>query len=136
MQVAYTMSRLGRRARSWAYNQRTKNSPCFPTWENLKVGLTSAFKPPKSEFRTRARFLHLKQGKKSVYEYAQETQAIIASVSKYPIDPFTQVSVFLNGLREGPIRKQLFREFPDTLERAITIALQEEFVGMDSIIVV
>ena len=44
-----------------------------------------------------------------------------------PIDPATQVSVFLNGLRDGPVRTQLFREYPNTLEVAMSRALEEEF---------
>ena len=44
-----------------------------------------------------------------------------------PIDDATQVSVFLNGLRDGPVRDHSFRVFPETLDKAINIALLEEF---------
>jgi len=43
------------------------------------------------------------------------------------MDEATKVSVFLNGLREGPVRTQLFRAYPESMEQAITLALQEEF---------
>jgi hypothetical protein len=43
------------------------------------------------------------------------------------MDDATQVSVFLNELISGPVRTQLFREYPNTLEEAISKALQEDF---------
>lgn len=39
----------------------------------------------------------------------------------------SQVVVFMKGLNEGRVRNELYRQFPSTLEEAITLALQEEF---------
>ena len=127
MQVAYAMSRLGGRARSWAYSRIMSDPTCFPNWETLKTELMEAFQPPKTEFRTRAQYLRLTQGKKSVHEYAQQARVIASSITQDPIDETTKVSVFLNGLKDGPVRDQLFRVVPRTLEQCITIALQEDF---------
>ncbi|OWY94156.1 hypothetical protein PHMEG_00036194 [Phytophthora megakarya] len=33
----------------------------------------------------------------------------------------------MKGLRDGPVKTYLFREYPSTLEAAITLAIQEEF---------
>ncbi|KAG2778334.1 hypothetical protein Pcac1_g7061 [Phytophthora cactorum] len=33
----------------------------------------------------------------------------------------------MKGLRDGPAKTYLFREYPSTLEAAITLAMQEEF---------
>ncbi|KAG2946196.1 hypothetical protein PC119_g28573 [Phytophthora cactorum] len=33
----------------------------------------------------------------------------------------------MKGLRDGPVKTYLFREYPSTLEAAITVAMQEEF---------
>ncbi|KAF1333228.1 hypothetical protein FI667_g2806, partial [Globisporangium splendens] len=38
-----------------------------------------------------------------------------------------QVVTFMAGLNDGPIRNQLFREYPKTLDEAIERAMQEEF---------
>ncbi|KAG3062407.1 hypothetical protein PI125_g24539 [Phytophthora idaei] len=33
----------------------------------------------------------------------------------------------MKGLRDGPVKTYLFREYPSTLEAAITLVMQEEF---------
>ncbi|KAE8890438.1 hypothetical protein PF003_g25688 [Phytophthora fragariae] len=33
----------------------------------------------------------------------------------------------MKGLKDGPVKTYLFREYPSTLESAITLAMQEEF---------
>ncbi|OWY96282.1 LOW QUALITY PROTEIN: hypothetical protein PHMEG_00033491, partial [Phytophthora megakarya] len=52
--VAFTMSCLGGRARSWAYGRRLSDPTCFSTYESFKKELKLAFEPPKNEFRSRA----------------------------------------------------------------------------------
>ena len=127
MQVVYAMSRLKGRASTWAFSKRMTDPTCFPNWKALKGELMTTFQPPKSEFRLRTKFLQLRQGRRSVHEYAQEARMLVSSIMNQPIDQATQVSVFLNGLGEGPVRDQLYRVFPDTLESAMTLALQEDF---------
>ena len=39
----------------------------------------------------------------------------------------TQVATFMKGLVDGPVKTYLFREYPETLEQAIALALQEDF---------
>ncbi|KAG3130645.1 hypothetical protein PC128_g26702 [Phytophthora cactorum] len=43
------------------------------------------------------------------------------------MDEATKVVTFMKGLRDGPAKTYLFREYPSTLEAAITLAMQEEF---------
>ncbi|KAG3053939.1 hypothetical protein PI125_g25937 [Phytophthora idaei] len=43
------------------------------------------------------------------------------------MDEATKVVTFMKGLRDGPVETYLFREYPSTLEAAITLAMQEEF---------
>ncbi|OWY90099.1 hypothetical protein PHMEG_00041927 [Phytophthora megakarya] len=43
------------------------------------------------------------------------------------MDEATKVVTFMKGLRDGPVKTYLFREYVDTLEKAITLAMQEEF---------
>jgi hypothetical protein len=51
----------------------------------------------------------------------------VSSIVNEPIDASTQVVTFMAGLNDGPIRNQLFREYPKTLDEAIERAMQEEF---------
>ncbi|GMF43961.1 unnamed protein product [Phytophthora fragariaefolia] len=47
--VAFVMSCLGGRARSWAYGRRLTDPTCFSTYEIFKEGLRQAFEPPQNE---------------------------------------------------------------------------------------
>ncbi|KAG3145088.1 hypothetical protein C6341_g18520 [Phytophthora cactorum] len=99
--VAFAMSCLGGRARNWAYGRWLTDATCFGTYAEFKEELRQAFEPPKNEFQSRAEFLDLQPGAKVV--------------------------TFMKGLRGGPVKTYLFREYPSTLEAAITLAMQEEF---------
>ena len=44
-----------------------------------------------------------------------------------PIDDQTQVTVFIKGLMNGPVKTHLFLLELDTLDRAISVAEQEDF---------
>ncbi|GMF61297.1 unnamed protein product [Phytophthora fragariaefolia] len=102
--VAFAMSCLGGRARSWAYGRRLTDPTCFSTYEVFKQELRHAFEPPQNEFRSRAEFLDLQQGKHDVH-----------------------LTLKSAGLRDGPVKTYPFREYPGTLEAAITLVMQEEF---------
>ncbi|KAE9092894.1 hypothetical protein PF007_g18317 [Phytophthora fragariae] len=127
--VAFAMSCLGGRARSWAYGRRLTDPTCFSTYEVFKEELRQAFEPPQNEFRSRAEFLDLQQGKHDVHAYAQRARYLVSNIVTNPIDEATKVVTFMKGLKDGPVKTYLFREYPSTLESAITlaIAMQEEF---------
>ncbi|KAG3107278.1 hypothetical protein PI125_g12876 [Phytophthora idaei] len=69
--VAFAMSCLGGRARSWAYGRRLTDATCFGTCAEFKEDRRQAFEPPKNEFRSRDEFVDLQQGKHDVHAYAQ-----------------------------------------------------------------
>lgn len=125
--VAFAMSCLGGRARSWAYGRRLTDPTCFSTYVVFKEELRQAFEPPKNEFRSRAEFLDLQQGKHDVHAYAQRARYLVSNIVTNPIDEATKVVTFMKGLKDGPVKTYLFREYPSTLEAAITLAMQEEF---------
>uniref|UniRef100_H3GFF6 Reverse transcriptase domain-containing protein n=1 Tax=Phytophthora ramorum TaxID=164328 RepID=H3GFF6_PHYRM len=125
--VAFAMSCLGGRARSWAYGRRLTDPTCFSTYEDFKDELKLAFEPPQNEFRSRAEFLDLQQGKHDVHAYAQRARYLVSNIVTNPIDEATKVVTFMNGLRDGPVKTYLFREYPNTLEAAIALTMQEEF---------
>ncbi|KAF1318387.1 putative retroelement, partial [Globisporangium splendens] len=126
-QVLFAMSNLVGRAKSWAYGKRLADLNCFPSYEDFKTELKKAFEPPQSEFRARAEFLNLRQGRFDLHSYAQRARYLVSSIVDEPIDVSTQVVTFMAGLNDGPIRNQLFREYPKTLDEAISRAMQEEF---------
>ena len=121
------MSNLGGRAKTWAFGKLMTNSMAFPSYDVFVRELKLAFQPPNCEFRTRSKFLAISQGKRDIHEYVQHARYLISSITDSPIDEATQVSVFRNGLCHGPVRTQLFREYPNDLEEAILKALQEDF---------
>ncbi|KAF1322519.1 reverse transcriptase, partial [Globisporangium splendens] len=125
--VLFAMSNLAGRAKSWAYGKRLSDPNCFYSYEDFKAELKTAFEPPQSEFRARAEFLKLRQGRFDLHSYAQRARFLVSSIVDEPIDVPTQVVTFVTGLNDGPIRNQLFREYPKTLDEAISRAMQEEF---------
>ncbi|KAE9000942.1 hypothetical protein PR001_g18648 [Phytophthora rubi] len=97
------------------------------TYEVFKEELRQAFEPPQNEFRSRAEFLDLQQGKHHVHAYAQRARYLVSNIVTNPIDEATKVVTFMKGLQDGSVKTYLFREYPSTLEYAITLAMQEEF---------
>ncbi|KAE8974209.1 hypothetical protein PR002_g25982 [Phytophthora rubi] len=93
----------------------------------FKVELRQAFEPPQNEFRSRAEFLDLQMGKHDVHAYAQRARYLVSNIVTNPIDEATKVVTFMKGLKDGPVKTYLFREYPSTLESAIALAMQEEF---------
>ncbi|KAF1314301.1 Pol protein, partial [Globisporangium splendens] len=126
-QVLFAMSNLAGRAKSWAYGKRLADLNCFPSYDHFKTELKKAFEPPQSEFLARAEFLKLRQGRFDLHSYAQRARYLVSSIVDEPIDVPTQVVTFMTGLNVRPIRNQLFREYPKTLDEAIERAMQEEF---------
>ncbi|KAG3231605.1 hypothetical protein PI124_g23300 [Phytophthora idaei] len=116
--VAFAMPCLGGRARSWVYGHRLAE---------FKEELRQAFEPPKNEFQSRAEFLDLQQFKHDVHAYAQRARYLVSNIVTNPKDEAIKVVTFMKGLRDGPVKTYLFREYPSTLEAAITLAMQEEF---------
>ncbi|OWY94369.1 hypothetical protein PHMEG_00035922, partial [Phytophthora megakarya] len=125
--IAFAMSCLGGRARSWAYGRRLTDPTCFSTYESFKEDLKLAFEHPQNVLRSRADFLDLQQGKHDVHAYAQRARYLVSNVVTDPMDEATKVVTFMKGLRDGPVKTYLFREYSSTLEAAITLAMQEEF---------
>ncbi|KAG2870102.1 hypothetical protein PC114_g27534 [Phytophthora cactorum] len=99
----------------------------FDDPSKFKEELRQAFEPPENEFRSRAEFLDLQQDKHDVHAYAQRARYLVSNIVTNPMDEATKVVTFMKGLGDGPVKTYLFREYPSTLEAAITLAMQEEF---------
>uniref|UniRef100_A0AAV1TTN7 Retrotransposon gag domain-containing protein n=2 Tax=Peronospora matthiolae TaxID=2874970 RepID=A0AAV1TTN7_9STRA len=127
MQVAFAQSNLAGRAKTWALGLKLPDPYAFGSLEVFKSRLRQTFETPRAEFRARTELLKLKQGKRDVHAYAQHTRHLTSCISSNPVDEHTLVSVFMQGLADGPVKTHLFRLELDSLEQAISIAGQEDF---------
>ncbi len=125
IKVSFAMSKLVGKAKAWASGKLMSNSLAFPTYEIIKADLTATFQPPQCEFRMCQRFLTISLGRRDLHSYAQEIRYLIANIVESPVDEATQVSVFLSRLNQGVVRTQMFSKYPDSLDAAISEALQE-----------
>ncbi|POM76491.1 Gag protein [Phytophthora palmivora] len=126
LRVAFALSNLGGRAKTWAYIREATTLGCFTIWAQLCQQFRAAFLPANYEYHQRSRFLACKQGKRELYEYTQEMRVLAASLVENPLPERIKVTVFMDGLKVGPSRTQLFRVNANTMDEAIQISLQEE----------
>ena len=99
----------------------------FGSLEAFKTRLKRLFEPPRAELRAQSELLKLKHGKRDVHAYAQHIRLLASSIIANPVHEHTLITVFMQGLVNGPIRNHLFRLELDTLEQAISTAKQEDF---------
>ncbi|POM67632.1 Gag protein [Phytophthora palmivora] len=122
--VAFALSNLGGRVKTWANTREATTPGCFTTWAQL---LELPFSRRTMSSRQRSRFLACKQGKREVHVYIQGMRVLAASLVGNPLPEHIKVTVFMDHLKVGPSRTQLFRVHANTMEEAIQIALQEEY---------
>ncbi|GMF82090.1 unnamed protein product [Phytophthora fragariaefolia] len=125
--VALAISKLGGRAREWALTCGTSVETSFPTWKQQKQQLSRVFAPPNQAHRVRSRFLATRQGKKELVDYVQELRTLIAGMAVDPLPEAVTVTVFMEGLRTGVSRTEVFRTHPTSFEEAVNVALNAEF---------
>ncbi|KAG3125891.1 hypothetical protein PC128_g27294 [Phytophthora cactorum] len=76
----------------------------------FKGELRQAFEPPKNEFRSRAEFFDLQQGKHDINAYAERARYLVSNIVTNPMDEATKVVTFMKDLRDGLVKTYLFRE--------------------------
>jgi hypothetical protein len=75
----------------------------------------------------RSRFLSTRQGKKELVDFVQELRTLITGMAADPLPEVVTVTVFMEGLRTGVARTEVFRVHPASLEEAVNVALNVEF---------
>ncbi|KAE9320089.1 hypothetical protein PF008_g18109 [Phytophthora fragariae] len=84
LRVAFALSNLSGRAKSWEYTREATTPGCFASWSQLCEQLRAAFLPANYEHRQRSRFLACKQGRRELHEYIQEMRVLTASLVGTP----------------------------------------------------
>eukprot|EP00644_Phytophthora_capsici_P010107 jgi/Phyca11/50654/gw1.41.308.1 len=125
--VALAISKLGGRAKEWALTCGTSVDAAFPTWDQLKQQLVRVFAPPNQAYRIRSKFLATRQGKKELMDYVQELRTLIAGMASSPLPEAVAVTVFMEGLRTGAARTEVFRVHPASFEEAVNVALNADY---------
>ena len=75
----------------------------------------------------RSRFFFSRRGKKELSDYVQELRTLLAAMQLDPLPEEVRVTIFMEGLRTGVARTEVFRVHPSTFEEAVDIALNAEF---------
>ena len=118
MQVAFALSNMTGRAKVWALRLKLHDPHVFGSLDTLKSRLKETFEPPRAMARSRSKHFRLKQGKRDVRGFAQHLLYFASSATEHPVDEYTLIDVFMNGLVDGPV---------NMLHKAIPYAVQEDF---------
>jgi hypothetical protein len=133
MRVTFALSNLAGRAKSWALGLKLHDPRCFGSLQEFKAKLRRTFEPPRVELRDRAEYLDLKQGKRDIHAYAQHARFLANSIVQDPIDEQKQITAFIKGLNDGPIKTHQFRVEPRRGDRHRTARGLQPAAGFRSL---
>ncbi|GMF54635.1 unnamed protein product [Phytophthora fragariaefolia] len=125
-QVAFVLSNLGGRARAWPMARETATPGYFTSWSFMEQELRSTFLLANVAYRHRSNYLRCKQGKRSLQDYVMELHNLEAAMAGAPLSEDVKVTVFMDGVRTGPVRTELFRRQPKTFNEAVHVAMLED----------
>ena len=74
-----------------------------------------------------SRFLSMRQGEMAVRDYVLMDRYLESCIITHPMEMYTHINVFVDGLWEGQIRLSLGRVEPAALEESFSIALCRDF---------
>ena len=66
-----------------------------------------------------SRFLASRQGKKESSDHVPELRTLLAAMQTSPLAEEIKVTIFMEGLRTGVARMEVFRVHPSTFEEAV-----------------
>ncbi|KAE9032971.1 hypothetical protein PR003_g9070 [Phytophthora rubi] len=83
----------------------------------MEQELRSTFLLANVAYRHRSSFLRCKQGKRALQDYVMQLHNLEADMAGAPLSEDVKVTVFMDGVRTGPVRTELFRRQPKTFNR-------------------
>ena len=110
--VGLAVSKVGARAREWAFSFSTSALLVFFHMGLAETRIYRVFALPNQTYRVRSRFLSARQGKKELSDYVQELRTLIASLQLDPLPEMVLVTIFMEGLRTGVDRTEVFQIHP------------------------
>ncbi|GMG14510.1 unnamed protein product [Phytophthora fragariaefolia] len=125
-QVAFALSNLAGHARAWAMAREMATPGYVTSWSLMEQELRSTFPLAIVAYRHRSNRLRCKQDKRSLQDYVMELHNLEAAMAGPPLSEAIKVAVFMDGVRKGPVRMELFRRHPKTFNEAVHIAMLED----------
>ncbi|KAE8984286.1 hypothetical protein PR002_g22986 [Phytophthora rubi] len=125
-QVAFALSNVGGRARAWAMARETATPGYFTSWSFMEQELRYTLLLANVAYRHRPSFLRCKQGKRSLQDYVMVLHNLEAAMAGAPHSEDVKMTVFMDGVRTGPVRTELFRRQPKNFNEAVHIAMLED----------
>ncbi|KAE9031687.1 hypothetical protein PR002_g9576 [Phytophthora rubi] len=125
-QIAFALSNFGGRARAWAMGRGTVTPGHFTSWSFMEQKLRPTFLLANVAYHHRSSFLRCKQGKRPLQDYVMELHNLEGAMAGAPLSEDVKVTVFMDGVRTGLVRTELFRRQPKTFSRAVHIVLLED----------
>ena len=113
---------------NWVPNLVLHDPNVFESLDVFKTVLSETFEPPRADFRTLSELLEIKQGKRKVHAYAQHVRYLASCMVVNYVSEFVKITIFIQGLTDGPVRNHLFRGERNTVSEAIYTAEQEDFI--------
>ena len=74
----------------------------------------------------RSLLLTTRQGKNELTEYVQELRTLMATMQYDPLPEIVYVTVFMEGLRTGVARTEVFQVHSSSFEEAVSISQNAE----------
>ena len=99
----------------------------FGSLNTFKTLLSKTFEPPSAESRTLSELTEIKHGKRKYHAYAQHVRYLASCMVVNPVRELVLITIFIQGLTDGPVRDHLFRGELNTLSVTIYAAEQEDF---------
>ena len=97
------------RAKTWALGIKLHDPYAFGSLELYRTLLRQTFEPPRAELRNSSELLKFKQSKRDLNSYIHYMHHHTSCITANPPNDQTLITLFIQGLTDGPVRTYLFR---------------------------